>query len=167
MGVSPGSTLDRVRPNTLFGFYAQDDYRATARLTLKLGLRYEFYTIPSERFGLDSALRNIFTDTSFTVGPLFARNPSLKNWAPRLGFAWDVNGDSRTALRGGPTDYPIFEKNSQRVRRREARRSSCQRKGARKAPRRRFSLPRAPAQNRCRASEDDKAADAEEKLAGA
>ena len=104
-GTVPGSTLDRVRPSTLFGFYVQDDYRATDRLTLNLGLRYEFYTIPSEKFGLDSTLHDIVRDTEFTVGPLFAKNPSLKNWAPRLGFAWDVNGDGRTALRGGAGLY--------------------------------------------------------------
>ena len=101
----PGATLERVRPSTLFGFYVQDDYRATDRLTLNLGLRYEFYTIPKEKFGFDSALRNIVTDTSFSPGELFAKNPSLKNWAPRLGFAWDVNGDGRTALRGGAGMY--------------------------------------------------------------
>jgi hypothetical protein len=103
--VPPGAQLERVRPNTLFGFYVQDDYRATDRLTLNLGLRYEFYTLPSERYGLDTTLRNILTDATFTVGPPFGANPSLKNWAPRLGFAWDVNGDGRTAIRGGVGIY--------------------------------------------------------------
>ena len=41
VGVPPGAQLERVRPNTLFGFYVQDDYRTTDRLTLNLGLRYE------------------------------------------------------------------------------------------------------------------------------
>ena len=104
VGVPPGAQLERVRPNTLFGFYVQDDLRASERLTLNLGLRYEFYTLPSEKNGLDTSLRNL-TDTSFTVGQLFAKNPSLRNWAPRLGFAWDVNGDGRTALRGGAGMY--------------------------------------------------------------
>ena len=101
VGVPPGAQLERVRPNTLYGFYVQDDYRATDRLTLNLGLRYEFYTIPAEMNGLDTSLRNIFTDSSFTVGPPFAENPSFNNWAPRVGFAWDVKGDGRTAIRGG------------------------------------------------------------------
>ena len=104
VGVAPGAQLERVRPNTLFGFYLQDDVRATERLTLNLGLRYEFYTIPAEANGLDTSLRSL-TDMSFTVGQLFAKNPSLGNWAPRLGFAWDVNGDGRTALRGGAGMY--------------------------------------------------------------
>lgn len=105
VGVPPGAQLERVRPNTLFGFYVQDDFRATDRLTLNLGLRYEFYTVPEEMYGLDTTLRNIFTDATFTVGPPFAANPSLKNWAPRVGFAWDATGDGRTAIRGGVGIY--------------------------------------------------------------
>lgn len=105
VGVPPGAELERVRSNTLFGFYVQDDYRATDRLTLNLGLRYEFYTIPAERNGLDTSLRDVFLERSFTVGPPFGKNPSLRDWAPRLGFAWDLKGDGRTAVRGGAGMY--------------------------------------------------------------
>jgi outer membrane receptor protein involved in Fe transport len=105
VGVPPGAQLERVRPNTLFGFYLQDDYRTTDRLTLNLGLRYEFYTIPSEANGLDTTLRDVATDRSFTVGAPFGKNPSLKNWAPRVGFAWDMTGNGKTAIRGGAGVY--------------------------------------------------------------
>ena len=105
VGVPPGAQLERVRPNTLFGFYMQDDFRATDRVTLNLGLRYEFYTLPAEADGLDTALIDILHDADFTPGALFAENPSLKNFAPRLGFAWDVTGDGRTAVRGGAGVY--------------------------------------------------------------
>jgi hypothetical protein len=105
VGVPPGAQLERVRPNTLFGFYVQDDYRTTERLTLNLGLRYEFYTVPAEANGLDTTLRDILNDRSFTVGEPFAKNPSLGNVAPRLGFAWDVSGRGRTAIRGGAGVY--------------------------------------------------------------
>jgi carboxypeptidase family protein/TonB-dependent receptor-like protein len=105
VGVPPGAQLERVRPNTLVGFYVQDDYRTTDRLTLNLGLRYEFYTLPAEANGLDTTLRDIINDRSFTSGALFASNPSRGNVAPRLGFAWDVGGDGRTAVRGGAGVY--------------------------------------------------------------
>ena len=86
VAVLPGAQLERVRPNTLFGFYLQDDVRATSRLTLNLGLRYEAYTIPADANGLDTTLRNILTDADFTVGPPFGENPSRRNLAPRVGF---------------------------------------------------------------------------------
>jgi len=105
VGVPPGAQLERVRPNTLVGFYVQDDYRTTERLTLNLGLRYEFYTLPAEANGLDTTLRDIVNDRAFTVGPPFASNPSLGNLAPRVGFAWDISGDGKTALRGGGGIY--------------------------------------------------------------
>ena len=78
----------------------QDDFRTTPRVTLNLGLRYEFFTVPADKDGRDSTLRNLITDASYTVGPPFI-NPSLKNFGPRLGFAWDVAGDGRTSIRGG------------------------------------------------------------------
>jgi Carboxypeptidase regulatory-like domain/TonB-dependent Receptor Plug Domain/TonB dependent receptor len=105
VGVPPGAQLERVRPNTLFGVYMQDDYRATERLTLNLGLRYEFYTLPAEANGLDTTLRDIVNDKAFTVGAPFGENPSRGNIAPRLGFAWDVGGDGKTAVRGGAGIY--------------------------------------------------------------
>src|SRR5262249_90555 len=52
-GVAPGAILVRQRTNTLFGFYIQDDYRVTPTLTLNLGARYEFFTVPADNNGYD------------------------------------------------------------------------------------------------------------------
>lgn len=98
--VTPGSTLDRSWEFSTFGFYLQDDYRVNSNFTLNLGLRYEFHTDFNETRGKGSALRDRIHDAQFTVGPLF-RNPSKKNFSPRLGFAWDATGDGKTAVRGG------------------------------------------------------------------
>jgi hypothetical protein len=103
-GIVPGSILPRQRPNSIFGFYVQDDYRITSALTLNLGARYEFFTVPFAKGGLDAYLEDILTSTSTTVGPPF-ENPSLGNFAPRVGFAWDVSGDGRMAIRGGSGLY--------------------------------------------------------------
>ncbi|HMF93265.1 MAG TPA: TonB-dependent receptor [Vicinamibacterales bacterium] len=103
-GVLPGSVLVRERPNTLFGVYIQDDFRVSDRLTLNLGARYEAYSVPSEKNGFDAYLPDLVTSTSTVVGGPFV-NPSRHNLAPRVGFAWDVGGSGRTAIRGGTGLY--------------------------------------------------------------
>jgi carboxypeptidase family protein/TonB-dependent receptor-like protein len=84
----------------LFGTYFQDDYRVSSKLTLNLGVRYEGVTSPGEVKGRISNLRNQL-DANMTVGNPFVQNPSLKNFAPRVGFAYDPKGDAKTAIRGG------------------------------------------------------------------
>jgi hypothetical protein len=103
-GVAPSAKLNRQRSSTLFGFYVQDDYRVTPSLTLNLGARYEVYTVPKEKNGLDAYLPDLLTSTDTVLGGPFV-NPSKRNLAPRVGFAWDLTGDGRTAVRGGTGIY--------------------------------------------------------------
>jgi hypothetical protein len=100
VAVAPGSVLDRYYNFSTLGFYGQDDIRVTPKFTLNLGLRYEFETTPRSPVGIESAVRDIQHDSAGVIGPPFV-NPSLHNFSPRVGFAWDVFGDSKTAIRGG------------------------------------------------------------------
>lgn len=92
------------RLNT-FSAFAQDDWKVSSRLTLNLGLRYELATEPSEVNGKDASLLHPLTDTQVSVVSHLYQNPSRLNFAPRIGFGWDVFGDGKTALRGGTGVY--------------------------------------------------------------
>jgi outer membrane receptor protein involved in Fe transport len=85
-----------------FGPYIQDDWQITPRLTLNLGLRYEFMSNPVETHNKLYALINPLSDAGFTHVPnVFQTNPAGKNFGPRIGFAWDPFGTQKTSIRGG------------------------------------------------------------------
>ncbi len=87
------------RQSVISGF-AQDSFRATSRLTLNAGLRYDFYSNPTEAHGRLSTIPNPATDSGPTVGEVFGATP-LDLLSPQAGFAWNILGDGKTVLRGG------------------------------------------------------------------
>lgn len=98
---TPGSAPDRTFRWSTFGFYVQDDWRVTPRFTANLGLRYEFNDTINETSGRGASLRDFVKDAAFTISPPLYRNPSLRNFGPRVGFAWDVFGNSAMSVPGG------------------------------------------------------------------
>lgn len=84
-------------------FYFQDDFRVNSKLSLNLGLRWEFATPRWER---DNALSNFSPASNSMIlaksGTLYDRalvNPDYRDWAPRLGLAYSIN--PKTVFRGG------------------------------------------------------------------
>jgi Carboxypeptidase regulatory-like domain/TonB dependent receptor len=82
---------------SLLAGFVQDDLKLNPRLTLNLGLRYEYWTNPvgGETQPLN-AISNVPGVITFGV-PRTDRN----NIAPRVGFAFDPTGSGKTAIRGG------------------------------------------------------------------
>lgn len=102
---------------TLVGGYVQDDWRARPSLTLNLGLRYEITTVPTETNGKLVNLRSLtdtlpvcgvlVTGSCASAGPLFS-NPTLRNFEPRIGFAWDALHNGKLAVRGGAGLFDVL-----------------------------------------------------------
>lgn len=105
-------TFDLGVNSTIVGSYVQDDFRITPRLTLNLGVRYEIQTPWYSPIRNLSQVRPGVQSTRFPTAPLglvFEGDPGVpkgfvkldrNNFAPRLGFAWDVFGGAKTVVRG-------------------------------------------------------------------
>ncbi len=115
-GVASSLTPRNIRQN-IFAGYLQDDWRTKPNLTLNLGLRYEIATVPTEINGKLVNLRNItdplpicgvlVTGSCSAKGSLFS-NPTLRNFEPRIGFAWDPFRNGKMAVRGGAGLFDVL-----------------------------------------------------------
>lgn len=102
-----GNSDINVREHSFAGFF-QDDWRLTTKVSLNLGLRYEYSTPPAERdnylgnfnanvTGKTPAIEQAGPGTAF--GPLYKGDH--KDFSPRVGVAWDIRGDGKTVVRAG------------------------------------------------------------------
>ncbi|MGD9629161.1 MAG: carboxypeptidase regulatory-like domain-containing protein [Pyrinomonadaceae bacterium] len=98
-----GSVGTRNWENALF---VQDDWRISRKLTLNLGLRYEYFTNPTEMYGrqanfdLSNGQLVLASDSSDDLV-----ETDKNNFGPRIGFAYDISGKGKDVIRGG---YGIF-----------------------------------------------------------
>jgi hypothetical protein len=108
---STGAKADAYRHYVYHDYYAfiQDDWKVSPRFTLNLGLRWDRFGAPSEVHGIVAQFTNLGCDildpsclSSLRMGPVSRMWPTQnKDFGPRFGFAWDVLGNGKMAVRGG------------------------------------------------------------------
>ena len=104
--LTPGNLPSRISTGEM-GFFAQDNWKVSNRLTLELGLRYDWNQTPTEAFNRFVNFAPA-TDSLVRTGSPYKQNNT--NFQPRVGFAWDAFGKGETVVRAGYailTDQPI------------------------------------------------------------
>ena len=113
----PGTVTGRGVRQTIFGTYFEDDLHLRPNLTVNLGLRYEMASVITEEANKLANLRSVAPvfeglqpvygvapgpgQAEVFLGSPYMRNPTKRNFEPRIGFAWDPFNDGKTSVAGG------------------------------------------------------------------
>ncbi len=84
----------------MIGTFIDDSWQVKPGFTLNLGVRWEMSTVPTENHNRLANFRHVRA-LEPTIGPYYKNASQAINIQPRVGFAWDLKGDGKTALRGG------------------------------------------------------------------
>ena len=101
----PGANIPIYMRQKVYGGYVQDAWHVAHNVTLNLGLRYEPTSDLTEAHGHFSVLPTDQAAAPITGQPLFY-NPTYKNFAPRVGVAWDPFSNGKTVVRAS---YGIYD----------------------------------------------------------
>ncbi len=101
----PGLSIPIYLRQSVYGGYLMDTYHPRPNLTVKAGVRYEPISSVGEKYGHLGVLLTPTSPTVSVVNSLF-NNPSLTNFAPRVGVAWDPFGTGKTSFRAA---YGIYD----------------------------------------------------------
>jgi hypothetical protein len=97
--IAQGNTRRHTVENN-HGFFIQDSLRWSPRLTINYGMRWDYFGVPSERSNLFYQFDPSVDGGGLNnVGQLYDKD--YNNFAPRIGFAYDISGKGRTVIRGG------------------------------------------------------------------
>ncbi|HEY4283348.1 MAG TPA: hypothetical protein VGM62_09805, partial [Chthoniobacterales bacterium] len=130
-GFAQDAPIPSLQHQNIFALYAQDSWRATRRLTVTAGLRWDPFFghyVPGKtdvvNISIDNIINNVHSQKfpAAPAGYLFPGDPggpkgdkltpnSLDKWSPRIGLAWDPKGDGRMSIRAGFGifyDFPNF-----------------------------------------------------------
>ena len=81
------------------GLFIQDSFRATSRLTLNYGVRWDYFGVTGEKNGLMYTFNPANGGSNDQTNQLYDKD--FNNFAPRMAFAYDVTGKGKTVIRGG------------------------------------------------------------------